>query len=374
MMQRVLMEAGKILRIERVVIVALLLGAVFGLLYAFRNALIPVFVALFLAYVLDPVVNTLEGRRIHREAAIFILALVSLIVVGLFVGFLLYEAQKEVVAVYHALPGYLTALQARHGTLIKRYLGVGIPHSLDEIFTQLKLALGNIDPAKLKPLTNFLAQLTSKTVAFFGWLFAMVLIPVFLFYFLRDWDELKLKAVANIPLAYRDYLVQKFRQIDDVLSGFIRGQLTVCLILGILYSIGLSIVNINLAVVIGILSGAAYIVPYLGTAVGVVAASIMALLQYGLDWHLFGAWLVFAVVQALEGSIITPRIMGKRVGLHPVVVIIAVLIGADLLGFLGILVAVPTAAVLNVFIQDIIHRYQNSDFFLDRPSYTHDDD
>lgn len=368
------MEAGKILRIERVVIVALLLGAVFGLLYAFRNALIPVFVALFLAYVLDPVVNTLEGRRIHREAAIFILALVSLIVVGLFVGFLLYEAQKEVVAVYHALPGYLTALQARHGTLIKRYLGVGIPHSLDEIFTQLKLVLGNIDPAKLKPLTNFLTQLTSKTVAFFGWLFAMVLIPVFLFYFLRDWDELKLKAVANIPLAYRDYLVQKFRQIDDVLSGFIRGQLTVCLILGILYSIGLSIVNINLAVVIGILSGAAYIVPYLGTAVGVVAASIMALLQYGLDWHLFGAWLVFAVVQALEGSIITPRIMGKRVGLHPVVVIIAVLIGADLLGFLGILVAVPTAAVLNVFIQDIIHRYQNSDFFLDRPSYTHDDD
>ena len=368
------MEAGRILRIERVAIVVLLLGAIFGLLYTFRNALIPVFVALFLAYILDPVVNTLEGRRIHREGAIFILALVSLIVLGLFVAFLLYEVQKEVVALYHALPGYLAALQARHGPLIKRYLGVGIPRSLDEIFTQLKLSAGKIDPATLKPLTNFLTRLTTKTVALLGWLFAMVLTPVFLFYFLRDWDEMKQKAVDYIPVAYRDYLVQKFRQIDEVLSGFIRGQLTVCLILGILYSIGLSIVDINLAVVIGMLSGMAYIVPYLGTAVGVVAASIMSLLQYGLSWQMFGAWLVFGVVQALEGSIITPRIMGKKVGLHPVVVIIAVLIGADLLGFLGILVAVPTAAVLNVFIQDALHRYQDSDFFLDKPSYTHDDD
>jgi predicted PurR-regulated permease PerM len=112
----------------------------------------------------------------------------------------------------------------------------------------------------------------------------------------------------------------------------------------------------------------AYIVPYLGTAIGLIAASIMSLLQHGLDWHIFAAWLVFGVVQALEGSIITPRVVGNKVGLSPVAVIAAILIAGDLLGFLGVLIAVPTAAVLNVFIKDALERYKQSRFFLEPPA------
>ena len=362
------MDSHQRWKIERVVIAVLILGAIFTTLYFLRYALIPIFIALGLAYILDPVVGKLENRFIGRQSAIFILAFASLIVLGGAVTFLAYQGQKEVVFLYHNLPQYLEEIHTKYGHLAHRYLGVRIPRSIDDLFDQTQNHVGKINPEGLKPVTGMLTDLTSKTLSLLSWAFALVLTPVFLFYFLRDWDEMKAKLVGYIPLAYRDYLVKKGEQIDDVLSGFIRGQLTVCLIMGILYAIGLSIVNINLAVVIGMLSGMAYIVPYLGTAIGLIAASIMSLLQHGLDWHIFAAWLVFGVVQALEGSIITPRVVGNKVGLSPVAVIAAILIAGDLLGFLGVLIAVPTAAVLNVFIKDALERYKQSRFFLEPPA------
>lgn len=361
------MDRHKIWRIERVGIAILILGAIFGALYFLRLALIPVFIALFLAYVLDPVVNRLEGKRIHRQGAIFILAFATIILLGLAVVFLLYEGQKEVVSLYRNMPRYLAKIQEEYGPLVRKYMGVAIPRSFDEIFTQMKAQLGKVDPGGLKPMTNLISELTTRTITLLGWVFSLSLTPVFLFYFLRDWDELKSKLAGYVPLAYRDYLIEKARQTDEVLSGFIRGQMTVCLILGVLYSLGLRLIDVNLAIVIGMLSGAAYIVPYLGTVVGVVAACAVSLLQYGLDWHFFAVWLVFGVVQALEGSIITPKVVGEKVGLSPVVVIIALLVAGNLLGFLGVLIAVPAAAVLNVFVKDGLGRYKKSAFFLEQP-------
>jgi sporulation integral membrane protein YtvI len=351
----------------RIGVVAAAAAVFVAMLFLLSNALIPVFVALLLAYLLDPLVARLESKYINRSVAIIILAALALVVIFLSGTILVLQVQKEVAELAKNLPQYLERVQQKADPLLQQYLGTELPKSVDEIQNQIASQLSKLDASALKPVSNLIAKITSKTVRIFVWLFSLIIIPVFLFYFLRDWREIKIKVKDNIPLAYRDYLVAKFEQIDDVLGAFIRGQLTVCMILGVLYSLGLWLVGTDLAVVIGMSAGIAFIVPYMGTILGIIAASIMAFLEYGVSWHILAVWVVFAVIQAIEGSVITPKIVGDKVGLSPVIVILALLVGADLLGFLGILVAVPVAAVLNVFIKDGLERYRESSFFLQKP-------
>jgi len=358
------MESKKIWRITIVIVIIL---AIIGLLYLLRHALAPVLVAMFLAYLLDPIVARIESKKINRSVAIFILAFLVVIILGGALTILIIQAQRELVDLYNNFPGYLARVQDKVNPLVKEYLGREVPGTFQELFNELKSQISKIDPSSLKPVSKFLVGLTSKTFALLGWLIGLFVIPIFLFYFLRDFKRFKSTVLEYIPPGYRAYFLEKIQQIDDVLSAFIRGQLTVCLILGIFYSIGLMIVGVDLAVVIGMLSGLAFIVPYFGTALGIVLASIMSLLEHGISWQILGAWAVFAVVQFFESYFITPRIVGKKVGLKPVFVILAVLIGADLFGFVGILLAVPTTAVLKVFLKDGMERYKKSAFFLQKP-------
>jgi predicted PurR-regulated permease PerM len=357
------MDAKQRLRIGIVVAVA---AIAIALLYLLSNALIPVFVALLLAYLLDPLVARLESKYISRSVAIFILATIMVVVVGLTGIILVVQVQKEVIELSKNLPQYMQRMQEKLDPLAQQYLGVEIPKSIEDFESQITNQLSKLDASDFKPVSAIITKITSKTLHYVFWLLNLIIIPVFLFYFLRDWTELKVKIKEYIPLAYRDYLVAKFGQIDDVMGAFIRGQLLVCVLLGIMYSLGLWIVGTDLAVVIGMTAGLAFIVPYMGTVLGLVAATIMILLEFGLSWRILGVVGVFAVSHAIEGTLLTPKILGDRVGLSPVVVIIALLIGADLLGILGILIAVPVAAVLNVFIRDGLERYRKSAFFLEK--------
>ena len=357
-------------RLWRIAIVVAAAGLTIAMLYLLSDALIPVFVALLLAYLLDPMVAKLESKYISRSVAIFILATLTILVVGLTGTILVVQVQKEVIELSKDLPQYLDRLREKIDPLAQQYLGVEIPKSIDDFEAQITNQLSKLDATAFKPVSILVSKITSKTLHYLFWLFNLIIIPVFLFYFLRDWRDLKNKVKEYIPLAYRDYLVAKFGQIDDVMGAFIRGQLTVCVLLGIMYSLGLWIVGTDLAVVIGMTAGLAFIVPYMGTVLGIVAASIMLLLEFGLSWRILGMFGVFAVAHAIEGTLLTPKILGDRVGLSPVIVIIALLIGADLLGFLGILIAVPVAAVLNVFIRDGLERYRKSSFFLEKAKET----
>jgi predicted PurR-regulated permease PerM len=151
--------------------------------------------------------------------------------------------------------------------------------------------------------------------------------------------------------------------VDVLISGFIRGQLTVCLLLGVLFAVGFTVIGIDLAVVIGVVSGLLAIIPYVGGAVAFGAAAGMALLQYGVDVHLALVVGWYFLVQWLEGFVLTPKIVGGNLGMHPVTVIVALLIGGDLLGFVGLLIAVPLAAVLQVFLQDGVAAYRRSSLY-----------
>ncbi len=346
--------------LSRLIIGILIVAVVLWLVYLLRQVMTPVFIALLFAYLLDPLMDRFERRGINRTLAILLSGGALILILGVILGFLLAQAQKEIILLYQSLPEYLTQIQDTAIPFIEERFGIHIPVTSAEIAEVIKTRIAKINPETLKPLTALLGKITSNTIALIGWLVGLLIIPVFLFYFLRDWDVYKARIVALLPLAHRDAILEKAGKVDAILGAFIRGQLLVCAILAVLYSAGLLLVGINLAVLIGVSAGILFIVPYLGTILGIVAATIMALLEYGFAWQVLGAWGVFAVVQFLEGYFITPKIVGHQLGLSPVVVIFSLLVGANLLGIIGMLIAVPVAAVINVFLQDALEKYRNS--------------
>ena len=176
--------------------------------------------------------------------------------------------------------------------------------------------------------------------------------------------ELVVFIVSRVCRALQ-YVFEKVRTVDRLVSGFLRGQLLVAATLGVLYAIGFGVIGIDLAIGVGLLAGALALVPYLGNVVAVAAASALCVLEFGIDWHLAAVLGWYAFCQNLEGFVLTPRIVGGSVGLHPALVIVALLIGGDLFGFLGLLIAVPAAAVVKVFVAELLELYSGSQLFGD---------
>ena len=189
------------------------------------------------------------------------------------------------------------------------------------------------------------------------------LIPVVAFYLLRDWDLLVERIHNMIPRQFEVTAVNLIKECDEVLSAFMRGQLLIMFLLGCIYALGLSIIGLDLALLIGMLAGLASLVPYLGFIVGILAASIAAVLQFQEPLPLLYVLLVFGFGQLLEGSVMTPMLVGDRIGLHPVAVIFAILAGGQLFGFVGVLLALPIAAVIMVFVRHIYDRYKDSHYY-----------
>jgi len=347
-------------RIKWVLAGVLLMGV---LLYLLRAVLTPVFFALVLAYFLDPVIDRFEEWRIPRTPAI------ALFVVGVLAGFIALillvapMVQKETVELSKNLPKYTQRFRQTVLPWLAEKSGRKLPASFDEAINTASRYASELPPEVIRPFANFVGKILGNTAYLLMGLLNLIIIPVFTFYFLRDCDDLKLKAAELIPLPYRDWTIERLRRVDDVLGAFIRGQLTVCTILAVLYSLGLWLVGVDLAIVIGVVSGYLFIVPYLGTVVGVIAASLMVLLEFHDISRLLLVWAVFAVVQLMEGYIFTPKIVGSRVGLSPVAVILALLVGAGLFGLLGILIAVPAAAVLKIFAEEIVGMYRSSSIY-----------
>ena len=213
---------------------------------------------------------------------------------------------------------------------------------------------------------RLLTEVTSSGFAMLGWLMNIALIPVVAFYLLRDWDLLVERIHNMIPRQFVTTTVNLTKECDEVLSAFLRGQLLIMLLLGCIYALGLALIGLDLALIIGLLAGLASLVPYLGFIVGILAASIAAILQFQEFMPLVYVALVFGVGQLLEGSLLTPLLVGDRIGLHPVAVIFAVLAGGQLFGFVGVLLALPIAAVVMVFVRHLYGQYRTSQYYESR--------
>ncbi len=341
----------------------MLIAVITAVLYYSSAVFLQLFIAFALAYILNPAVELLERKGVKRLYGIMIVFCVTVTVCSAFAVFLVISITNEFSNMQLNLPAYVQHLYEITPVSIKSYLGVETSDKLALQLNELLQQARTAAPDLLKPLLTFLQRALTSTVGVLLAILGYLIIPVYLFYLLCDLPQLKATIESYIPERFRQIYTDKLAEIDAVLSGFIRGQLSVCAILAILYSAGLFFIGIDLAIAIGVLAGVTFIIPYVGTIIGICLSVVMALLKFNDILHplLCLGW--FGFVQLLEGTIITPKIVGDTVGLHPLVAIVALLIGGQLFGIMGMLLAVPVTAVLQVFLRSLTEYYRNSEFY-----------
>lgn len=334
-----------------------------AVLYYSSSVFLQLFIAFSLAYILNPVVEFLERRGVKRLYGIIIVFFVAAFAFTAVTVFFAVSISNEISNMQLNLPAYIQHLYEIIPASTKGYLGVETPDKLTTRLNDLLQQARVAAPDLLKPLLTLLQKAFTSTVGVLLAMLGYLIIPVYLFYLLFDLPRLKSFIKSYIPQRYWPIYCEKLTEIDAVLSGFVRGQLSVCAILALLYSAGLYAIGIDLAIAIGTLAGITFIIPYVGTIIGICLSVSMALLKYNDILHplLCVGW--FGLVQLFEGSIITPKIVGDTIGLHPLVAIVALLIGGQLFGILGMLLAVPATAVLQVFLRSLGQYYRNSEFF-----------
>ncbi len=333
------------------------------IIYCSSTVFLQLFIAFVLAYLLNPAVTFLEHRGISRIPAILLVFLAALVAGVGFAIFLTISISGELTDMQLNLPAYANHIYEITPPAVKSYLEIETPERLSLRMEELLRQARGIAPDLVKPVLAFLQQAFSSTIGFILAILGYLIIPVYLFYLLADLPRLKTFLESYIPERYRAGYQEKLSEVDSVLFGFIRGQLSVCAILAVLYSIGLYFIGIDLAIAIGALAGITFIIPYVGTILGICLSIVMALLKFHDFLHplLCLGW--FGLVQTLEGMVITPRVVGDSTGLHPLVAIIALLIGGQMFGIMGMLLAVPAAAVMQVFLRSLAAWYRTTEFY-----------
>ena len=332
------------------------------LLWVLSPVLMPFVVAAVLAYVLSPLVKGLLRISAGALPVLLAVGVVELWFLVLALAILLLVVPilaKELPLMREQLPGLLLKAQAVLAPWLKE---LGIEMALD--------------PASLKA---FIIKYFNTSVedSLDGWLTSLriggsvalavvgivVLIPVALFYLLADWDRFVAQVVGLVPQRMRPGFDGFVAEVDEVLGQYLRGQLTVMVILAVFYTAGLALFGLDLALPIGVFSGLAVVIPYLGFGVGLVLALLAGLLQFAAWKAALMVAVVFGLGQVLEGFVLTPRLVGERIGLHPLAVIFALLAFGQVFGFVGVLVALPASAILLVCLRRARQRYLTSHLF-----------
>ncbi|MCH1568803.1 MAG: AI-2E family transporter [Alphaproteobacteria bacterium] len=321
------------------------------LLSALADILLPFVLGFALAYFLDPLADRLEAVGVRRGLATLTITMAVGLALLVAMAFGLPVLAQQISLIIVVLPGYISDVQ---GWILQQNLAEGQSELID--------AAGN---ALLSGLQSTASGLLLTGLSLINVLSLMVITPIVAVYMLNDWDNM----VAGIDELLPDDQVESVRniaqQIDETLSGFARGQILVCLSLGTIYALGLSLIGLEGGVIVGVFAGLISFIPYVGSAFGLVLAGALGLGQFGFDFSALGMIaVVFVIGQFIEGNILTPRLVGDRVKLHPVWIIFALLAMGSLFGFLGLLLAVPFAAVvgvlvrraLAVYLRDYVHR------------------
>ena len=325
--------------------------------------LTPFIIAAFIAYLGDPIADKLELKGCSRTWAVIIIFVALTLGLALSLLLLVPMVTTQLDLLIQTVPRLIDWLDSH--VLPSLQASFGIEEST-QLLEKIKQSF-NANWQKAGDVVGVvIGQLTRSSFAIIAWLGTMALIPVVAFYMLRDWDIFIGNIRDILPRSKVGVVVALAQECDAVLSAFLRGQLLIMVLLGMIYAIGLSIAGIDLALLLGLLAGAASVVPYLGVIVGILAAGTAALFQFH-DWiYLLPVFAVFGVGQLLESLFLTPVLVGDKIGLHPVAVIFAVLAGGQLFGFIGILLALPVAAVVMVLLRHMQHSYKSSLFYQDK--------
>ena len=338
-------------------VVLIFLTALFWLL---EPILMPFLIGTLLAYLGDPLADRLEERGLSRTLAVTLVfvGLSSVVIALVLLTIPLMGRQLDLLA--EKIPQWLHAVQDVLIPWMQRVLdlpedSLPITH-FRTVLTENWTSAGGL-------LGKLWGQVAGSSMAMMAGLANLVLIPVVTFYLLRDWDIVMARIRDLLPRSIEPTAVKLASECDEILGAFIRGQLLVMLALGIVYSIGLKFVGLDLAFILGLIAGLASIVPYMGFIVGITAAGIAAWFQFHELPMLLAVGVVFTIGQMLEGMVLTPLLVGDRIGLHPVAVIFAIMAGGQLAGFTGILLALPVAAVIMVLLRYAHSSYKDSELY-----------
>ncbi|GGZ91208.1 AI-2E family transporter [Ignatzschineria ureiclastica] len=330
------------------------------LIHRLSSVLIPFLVAFGLAYLGNPLVLKIESKRISRVWA------VSIVFVGLFLLLLLIllvvipQIINQILVFLDKIPTYYLWLQDNIFPRLEHYLSL----------ESLEMNKASIQRALSKSL-NILGEITSRLapsisgliLSLVGFIASLVLIPMITFYLMRDWMTITEKMETLIPRSIFPQTMDFLHEANFMLSSFLRGQLTVMFCLACIYGIGLSLIGVEYSLVIGLIAGLISFIPYFGATSGVIMGLLVAWFQYGTLTHLILVGIVFGIGQLMESFVLTPVLIGDKLGMHPIAVVFALMVGGSLFGFVGILLALPVCAVLMVALRRLYHWYVNSDFY-----------
>ncbi len=361
----------------RAVRLLLAVAALVLVLWAFKVVapiLTPFFIAFALAYFLNPPVNSMEAflerrlpaglrsRLAPRSVAVGLLVAVVVLLAAIAVLFVVPVVVNQVKETASKAPEYVEVLRGRIEPLYQR-LNLTYPEATAEAKQRLAEAVKNHLPELVGPVTGLLQRTFSSALSFVLTILNLVVIPVFAVYLLFDMNHIQAGLKELVPHRLRPYAYSRMAEVGGLLSAFVRGQITVCLILGTFYSIGLTLCGVPMGLVVGFVVGFFNLIPFMSYVLGLPLALTLSWVDDQSLARLLLVLAVFTFGQFVEGNFISPRIVGEILGLHAVVMMLAVLIGGTLFGFAGMILAVPTTAALSVFWRDLRQAYLRSAFF-----------
>ncbi len=338
-------------------VAALILCVVF--LWAFRSILLPFVAGMALAYFLDPVADWLERRGLSRMMATVVILVCFVLLFTLSLMIIIPVIVSQLNDFARALPGYVGKLQELIAT----------PDAFlpDWLSAQIETAKQNFSDVMTEGagfIAGLLRQIWASGKTLLDVVSLLVVTPVVAFYILLDWDKMIAKVDGWVPRSQTQTVRRLAREMDNAIAGFVRGQGSICLILGIFYAVGLSLIGLNFGLLIGFVAGMISFIPYVGSFVGLALSLGVALVQFWPEYHwIIATAVVFFAGQFIEGNILQPKLMGSRIGLHPVWLMFALFAFGAMFGFVGLLIAVPAAAVVGVLVRFALSRYLDSDLY-----------
>ncbi len=339
--------------------VATMLFAMFGfaiLLWLLSPILAPFLAAAILAYIFDPLVGNLEKRGVSRAVRTGIAVMLLLLAVVLLLLIVLPLFYKEILQLVEQIPSFAEQLKTRAVPWLNEQLGIAI--SLDPTSFRQFVTDNLTDTSGIAK--KLFSSVSVGGLAIVGFMINLLLIPVVLFYVLRDWTIFLGHIDKLIPRQMHPTILVVTKEIDAVLSEFLRGQVSVMLIMAVYYVVSLWLVGLNFALPVGLITGLLVFVPYLGSGTGLVLGTVAAVMQFPTINGVAMVWAVFGVGQLIEGFFVTPWLVGDRIGLHPVAVIFALLAFGQVFGFFGLLLALPASAAILVGLRHLNACYQVS--------------
>ncbi|WP_085584982.1 AI-2E family transporter [Thalassospira mesophila] len=338
-------------------------AAFFLLVWLFSSILLPFVAGMAIAYFLDPLADKLEARGLSRSVATAIITALFFLVFIFVLLLIVPLIGSQLAGFLERLPGYIVDLRNQAGPYIQHITDKIAPETLNSVGESIKGQTANA----IKWAGNIFGNLLTGGLALLNFLSLAFITPVVSFYLLRDWDKIVAKVDSWLPRRSAADIRQCAREIDVTLAGFVRGQSTVCLLLGLFYGLGLTLVGLEFGFLIGLMTGILSFVPYFGMMVGFAVGLGVAIAQFGIGLDVVFVIGVFVLGQLMEGNFLTPKLVGDKVGLHAVWVMFALLAGGAVFGLLGVMLAVPVAAAIGVLVRYALAQYLDSRLYSHAP-------